>query len=221
AVRIPVNHRTGMYRPYRAVQGGMENLAASHRRPRAVNALARGRFFSRVRRRNVSPRGEKDQGDIASATKQRLIPKSTNEDSKPMLEWVETTENQDDPLLDEVGDPQRPLHFITETIEKEKAYPQQEEDSPWSKCDGRSCTSDLKSIKHQKAPGLPIRGPPATRRFRQRKEEYLFPRAILAGAPSLPVGRQCPCAVAVRGSRALFLPRGDKGRGDVTPFLFY
>ncbi|RRT73779.1 hypothetical protein B296_00025383, partial [Ensete ventricosum] len=28
-------------------------------------ACARGRFFSRTRRRNVSPRGEKDQGDVA------------------------------------------------------------------------------------------------------------------------------------------------------------
>ncbi|RWW04825.1 hypothetical protein GW17_00031927 [Ensete ventricosum] len=26
-VRVSVNHRTGTYRPYRAVQGGMENLA--------------------------------------------------------------------------------------------------------------------------------------------------------------------------------------------------
>ncbi|RWW58778.1 hypothetical protein BHE74_00034323 [Ensete ventricosum] len=32
--------------------------------PCAVAALARGRFFSRVRRRNVSTRGEKDQGDL-------------------------------------------------------------------------------------------------------------------------------------------------------------
>ncbi|RZS16554.1 hypothetical protein BHM03_00048559 [Ensete ventricosum] len=26
AVRVPVNHRTGTYRPYRVVQGGPENL---------------------------------------------------------------------------------------------------------------------------------------------------------------------------------------------------
>ncbi|RWW30086.1 hypothetical protein GW17_00005351 [Ensete ventricosum] len=32
--------------------------------PCAFAALARGRFFSRVRRRNVSTRGEKDQGDL-------------------------------------------------------------------------------------------------------------------------------------------------------------
>ncbi|RZS27885.1 hypothetical protein BHM03_00061424 [Ensete ventricosum] len=37
-------------------------------RPRAVAALARGRFCSRTRRRNISPRGEKDQGNVASAT---------------------------------------------------------------------------------------------------------------------------------------------------------
>ncbi|RZS05210.1 hypothetical protein BHM03_00035680 [Ensete ventricosum] len=34
-----------------------------------------------------------------------------NEDSEPMLEWVEAVENQEDPLLDEVGDPQRPSYF--------------------------------------------------------------------------------------------------------------
>ncbi|RWW11483.1 hypothetical protein GW17_00024904 [Ensete ventricosum] len=34
-------------------------------RPRTVAALARGRFFSHARRRNVSPRGEKDRGDVA------------------------------------------------------------------------------------------------------------------------------------------------------------
>ncbi|RZR87172.1 hypothetical protein BHM03_00014527 [Ensete ventricosum] len=32
-------------------------------RPHAVPALARGRFFSRARRWNVSPCGEKDRGD--------------------------------------------------------------------------------------------------------------------------------------------------------------
>ncbi|RZS19826.1 hypothetical protein BHM03_00052264, partial [Ensete ventricosum] len=33
-------------------------------RPRAVLARARGRFFSRPRRRSVSPRREKDRGDV-------------------------------------------------------------------------------------------------------------------------------------------------------------
>ncbi|RWW61111.1 hypothetical protein BHE74_00031843, partial [Ensete ventricosum] len=31
--------------------------------PRAVAARTRGQFFSRARRQNVSPRGEKDRGD--------------------------------------------------------------------------------------------------------------------------------------------------------------
>ncbi|RWW17274.1 hypothetical protein GW17_00018807 [Ensete ventricosum] len=38
-------------------------LSPRRLRPRAV--LARGLFFTHVRRRNVSPRGEKDRGDIA------------------------------------------------------------------------------------------------------------------------------------------------------------
>ena len=47
-----------------------------------------------------------------------------------MLEWVKVVENKEDSLLDEVGDPQRPLRFITEVIEEEEAYPQQEENPP-------------------------------------------------------------------------------------------
>ncbi|RWW30537.1 hypothetical protein BHE74_00002417 [Ensete ventricosum] len=40
-------------------------LLSLHRpRPRAVAALARKRFFSRARRRNISPCGEKDRGVI-------------------------------------------------------------------------------------------------------------------------------------------------------------
>ncbi|RZS28091.1 hypothetical protein BHM03_00061646, partial [Ensete ventricosum] len=35
------------------------------RRPRPRVARARARFFSRARRRSVSPRGEKDRGDVA------------------------------------------------------------------------------------------------------------------------------------------------------------
>ncbi|RWW35462.1 hypothetical protein BHE74_00059605 [Ensete ventricosum] len=60
----------------------------------------------------------------------------------------------------------------------------------------------------------------------KRKEEYLFPRAILAGASPLPAGRQRPRVVAgrqrprvVAGRRHLFSharrrnvsPRGEKG----------
>ena len=52
-----------------------------------------------------------------------------NEDSEPMLDWVEAAENQEDPLLDEAGDPQRPSRFITEVI-KEEAQPQQVENPP-------------------------------------------------------------------------------------------
>ena len=46
-----------------------------------------------------------------------------NEDLELMLEWVEVTENQEDPLLDGVGDPQCPSCFITEAIEEEEAHP--------------------------------------------------------------------------------------------------
>ena len=35
-----------------------------------------------------------------------------NEDSELILDWVEAAENQEDPLLDEAGDPQCPSHFI-------------------------------------------------------------------------------------------------------------
>ncbi|RZS14051.1 hypothetical protein BHM03_00045706 [Ensete ventricosum] len=54
-----------------------------------------------------------------------------NEDSESMLEWVEAVENQEDPLLDEAGDPQCPSCFIIEAIEEE-AHPQQVEDPPQS-----------------------------------------------------------------------------------------
>ncbi|RZS00607.1 hypothetical protein BHM03_00030351 [Ensete ventricosum] len=60
-----------------------------------------------------------------------------NEDFEPMLEWVEATENQEDPLLDEAGDPQRPSRFIIEAIEEE-AHPQQVEDPPQPKHDRSS-----------------------------------------------------------------------------------
>ncbi|RZS07625.1 hypothetical protein BHM03_00038491, partial [Ensete ventricosum] len=40
-------------------------LSPHHPHPCTVAALARGRFFSHARRRNVSPRGAKDRGDIA------------------------------------------------------------------------------------------------------------------------------------------------------------
>ena len=42
-----------------------------------------------------------------------------------MLEWVEATKNQEDLLLDKMGDPQRPSYFIIEAIGKEEAHPTQ------------------------------------------------------------------------------------------------
>ncbi|RZS24228.1 hypothetical protein BHM03_00057284 [Ensete ventricosum] len=58
-----------------------------------------------------------------------------------MLEWVEAAENQDDPLLDEAGDPQYPSRFITEAIEEEDVNPQQVENPPQSEYGGRSQTT--------------------------------------------------------------------------------
>ncbi|RWV86725.1 hypothetical protein GW17_00051344, partial [Ensete ventricosum] len=60
---------------------------------------------------------------------------------EPMLEWVEAAENQDDPLLDEAGDPQYPSRFITEAIEEEDVNPQQVENPPQSEYGGRSQTT--------------------------------------------------------------------------------
>ncbi|XP_065028298.1 uncharacterized protein LOC135651798 [Musa acuminata AAA Group] len=60
-----------------------------------------------------------------------------NEDSEPMLDWVEATENQEDPLFDEAGDPQCPSRFIPEAMEEEEAQPQQVENPPRLLC-GRS-----------------------------------------------------------------------------------
>ncbi|RWW49138.1 hypothetical protein BHE74_00044749 [Ensete ventricosum] len=60
---------------------------------------------------------------------------------EPMLEWVEAAENQDDPLLDEAGDSQRPSRFITEAIEEEEVNPQQVENPPQSERGGRSQTT--------------------------------------------------------------------------------
>lgn len=45
-----------------------------------------------------------------------------NKDLESMLELVKEM-NQEDHLLDKVGDPSRLSRFITEVIEKEKAYP--------------------------------------------------------------------------------------------------
>ncbi|RZS14580.1 hypothetical protein BHM03_00046284 [Ensete ventricosum] len=59
-----------------------------------------------------------------------------NEDLKKMLKWVEAMENQENPLLDEAGDHQRPSCFITEAI-KEEAHPQQAENPPRSKRGGK------------------------------------------------------------------------------------
>ncbi|RRT31597.1 hypothetical protein B296_00059020 [Ensete ventricosum] len=74
-----------------------------------------------------------------------------NEDSKPMLEWVEAAENQDDPLLDEAGDPQRPSCFITEAIEEEEANPQQVENPPQSERGGRSQTTSDTQLSQSSA----------------------------------------------------------------------
>ncbi|RWV80730.1 hypothetical protein GW17_00057947 [Ensete ventricosum] len=78
---------------------------------------------------------------------------------------------------------------------------------------------------------LLVCGPPAAgrkKKKRKKKEkkkkrgekEYLSPArgphpcAVLARAPSRPAGGQRPCAVTARRSWALFLPRGEKDRGD-------
>ncbi|RRT37452.1 hypothetical protein B296_00058187 [Ensete ventricosum] len=48
-----------------------------------------------------------------------------NEYSELISEWIEATENQEDPLLDGEGDPQHPSRFITEAIKEEDEHPQQ------------------------------------------------------------------------------------------------
>ncbi|RWV78548.1 hypothetical protein GW17_00060461 [Ensete ventricosum] len=68
-----------------------------------------------------------------------------------MLEWVEATENQDNPLLDEAGDPQRPSRFITEAIEEEEANPQQMENPPQSERGGRSQTTSDTQLSQSSA----------------------------------------------------------------------
>ncbi|RWW44339.1 hypothetical protein BHE74_00049905 [Ensete ventricosum] len=57
---------TGTYCPYQEEKKKRrrKNTSLAHRRRPRV-ARAHGHFFSRARRRSVSPRGEKDQGDIA------------------------------------------------------------------------------------------------------------------------------------------------------------
>ncbi|RWV84197.1 hypothetical protein GW17_00054101, partial [Ensete ventricosum] len=73
---------------------------------------------------------------------------------------------------------------------------------------------------------LPVRGPPATRRFRQKstvggrlsekREEEEEEKKKKRGEKEYlsPARGPRPCAVVARGSRALFLPRGEKDRGD-------
>ncbi|RWW11258.1 hypothetical protein GW17_00025147 [Ensete ventricosum] len=87
---------------------------------------------------------------------------------------------------------------------------------------------------------LPVCGPPATRRFRQKStvDGRLREKSIVGDRLSEKKGRRRrgkeekkeylalahgprPSAVAARGSRALFLPRREKDRGDITPFLFF
>ncbi|RWW02652.1 hypothetical protein GW17_00034245 [Ensete ventricosum] len=55
--------------------------------------------------------------------------------------------------------------------------------------------------KEERIPSAHVSSSPARRRH---------PHAVLTHAPSPPAGSQHPCAVAARGSRALFLPRGEK-----------
>lgn len=61
-----------------------------------------------------------------SQRNQRSIPfdlQYYNEDSQLMLEWVETTESQENPLLDEARDPPRPSRFIIEAKKKGTTSP--------------------------------------------------------------------------------------------------
>ncbi|RWW77169.1 hypothetical protein BHE74_00014682 [Ensete ventricosum] len=52
------------------------------------------------------------------------------------------------------------------------------------------------------------------KRKKKKKKEKRRKRIPIARARSSPVRRHCSRAVAARGSRALFLPRGEKDRGD-------
>ncbi|RZR84372.1 hypothetical protein BHM03_00011201 [Ensete ventricosum] len=71
-------------------------------------------------------------------------------------------------------------------------------------------------IPYQQLIDTPVRYEIANLRLpkkkKKRKEEYLFPRAILIGVSSLPADRQRPRAIATRGERALFLPREETER---------
>ena len=70
-----------------------------------------------------------------------------NEDSEPMSEWVEAVENKEDPLLDEMRDPQRPSRFIIEVIEgEEEAQPQQVE-NPARSQRGKSQTTSSQTAR--------------------------------------------------------------------------
>ncbi|RWW01271.1 hypothetical protein GW17_00035704, partial [Ensete ventricosum] len=71
---------------------------------------------------------ELDKNDLEELDVEPIDLLLYNEDSESMLEWVEAAENQEDPLLDEAGDPQHPSCFITETIEEEESHPQQVKD---------------------------------------------------------------------------------------------
>ncbi|RWW33087.1 hypothetical protein GW17_00002220 [Ensete ventricosum] len=52
------------------------------------------------------------------------------------------------------------------------------------------------------------------KRKKKKKKEKRRKRIPIARARSSPVHRRCPRVVGARGSRALFLPRGEKDRGD-------
>ncbi|RRT82186.1 hypothetical protein B296_00010879 [Ensete ventricosum] len=57
-----------------------------------------------------------------------------------------------------------------------------------------------------------IEGEKEKKKRKKRKEEYLFPRAILVGASSLLAGRQCSRVIVACGSQVLFLPREETER---------
>ncbi|RWW34706.1 hypothetical protein GW17_00000516 [Ensete ventricosum] len=60
------------------------------------------------------------------------------------------------------------------------------------------------------------------RKKEKRRKNTQRPRAVLAGAPS-PLACRCRprVTIACALSRALFLPREEKDRGDIAPFLFF
>ncbi|RZS05085.1 hypothetical protein BHM03_00035532 [Ensete ventricosum] len=66
--------------------------------PRTVATLARGRFFSRARRRNFSPCGEKDRGDHLEKERNHL-----ELETKSLLKELNIQKSERDKLSQEVG----------------------------------------------------------------------------------------------------------------------